>query len=80
MPMPNWMMDKEGVKHIEIEGLDDKRQIMTVFGGTLTGKLLPKQLVHTYIRAIQLSVTLISSSLMTGILLILTTSGVMELQ
>ena len=39
-------MEKEGAKCIEIKGLDDKRQITAVFGGTLTGEFLPIQLVY----------------------------------
>ena len=40
------MMEKERAKRIEIKGLDDKRQFMAVFGGTLTGEFLPIQLVY----------------------------------
>ena len=40
------MMEKERAKRIEIKGLDDKRQFITVFGGTLTGEFLPIQLVY----------------------------------
>ena len=39
-------MEKEGAKLIEIKGFDDKRQIMAVFGGILTGEFLPIQLVR----------------------------------
>ena len=40
-------MEKEGAKHVEIKGLDDKRQITAaVFGGTITGEFLPLQLVY----------------------------------
>ena len=45
VPVSNWMMEKERAKRIEIKGLDDKRQFMAVFGGTLTGEFLPIQLV-----------------------------------
>ena len=71
------MMKKEEAKRIEIKGLGDKKQIMAVFGGTLTGEFLPIQLVY------QGSTTRCHpnfSSLMTGTLLILTTTGVMKLQ
>ena len=40
------MMEKERAKRIEIKGLDDKRQFTAVFGGTLTGKFLPIQLIY----------------------------------
>ena len=46
LPVSNWTMEKEGAKHIEIKGLDDKRLIMAVFGGTRTGEFLPIQLVY----------------------------------
>ena len=37
---------KGGAKSIEIKGLDDKRQITAVFGGTLTGEFLYILLVY----------------------------------
>ena len=46
VPVFNWTMEKEGAKRVEIKGLDDKRQITAVFGGTLTGEFLPMQLVY----------------------------------
>ena len=46
VPVSNWTMEKEGAKRVEIKGLDDKRQITAVFGGTLTGEFLPMQLVY----------------------------------
>ena len=46
VPASNWTMEKEEAKCIEIKGLDDKRQITAVFGGTLTGEFLPIQLVY----------------------------------
>ena len=42
----NWTVEKEGAKHVKIKGLDDKRQITAVFGGTITGEFLPLQLVY----------------------------------
>ena len=39
-------MELKGAKHIEVEGVDDKRQITAVFGGSLTGDFLPIQSVY----------------------------------
>ena len=36
-----------GTKHVEIAGIDDKRQITAVICGTLSGKLLPFQVLFT---------------------------------
>ena len=59
-------MEKEGAKCIKIKGLDDKRQITAVFGGTLTGEFLPIQ-YSLYTRVVLLGVILISNFPMTGI-------------
>ena len=37
VPVSNWTMGQEGSKRVEITGLDDKRQITTVFAGTAKG-------------------------------------------
>ena len=42
----SWTMEKEGAKRVEITGVDDKRQITAVFAGSLTGDLLPPQLIY----------------------------------
>ena len=34
-------MENEGSERIEITGADDKRQITTVFAGTMVGDFLP---------------------------------------
>ena len=39
-------MAKEGSKRVEITGVDDKRQITAVFGGTIAGDFLPPQLIY----------------------------------
>ncbi|XP_011408602.1 PREDICTED: uncharacterized protein LOC105315598 [Amphimedon queenslandica] len=39
-------MEKRGTKRVEIEGIDDKRQITAVFACTLSGKFLPIQLIY----------------------------------
>ena len=46
MPVSSWTMAKEGSKRVEIIGIDDKRQITAVFGGTLAGDFLPPQLIY----------------------------------
>ena len=46
VPVSSWTMEKQGAKRVEIKGLDDKRQITTVFGATITGEFLPVQLVY----------------------------------
>ena len=45
VPTSSWTMDKKGAKQIEITGLDDKRQITVVVCGTLSGEVLPFQLI-----------------------------------
>ena len=39
-------MAKQGSKKVKIAGVDDKRQISVVLAGSLTGELLPLQLVY----------------------------------
>jgi len=51
IPVMPWTMDKEGVKHVEIVAKDDKRQIIAVFAGMLTGDFYHRR---SYIRAKQL--------------------------
>ena len=46
VPVSNWTMAKEGAKHIEIAGVEDKRQITAVFAGTMTGFFLPPQIIY----------------------------------
>lgn len=41
VPVSKWTMAMEGSKRVEIVGIDDKRQIMAVFGCTLKGDFLP---------------------------------------
>ncbi len=45
IPVSNWTMEKEGAKHVEIFGVQDKRQMTVVFAGTMTGNFLPPQLI-----------------------------------
>ena len=46
VPVSNWTMAKQGSKKVKIAGVDDKRQITVVLAGTLTGELLPLQLIY----------------------------------
>ncbi len=41
VPSYSWTMEKRGTKRVEIVAIDDKRQITTVFGCSLSGKFLP---------------------------------------
>ena len=46
VPVSSWTMEVEGSKRVELAGKDDKRQITTVFAGSMTGDFLPLQLVY----------------------------------
>lgn len=46
IPVGSWTMEKEEAKRVETTGVDDKRQITTVFAGSLTGDFLPPQLIY----------------------------------
>lgn len=46
VPVSSWTMAKEGSKRVKIAGIDDKRQITAVFGGTMAGDFLPPQLIY----------------------------------
>ena len=39
-------MDRQGSKHVEIAGVNDKRLITAVFCGSLTGDFLPVQVIY----------------------------------
>ena len=41
VPVSEWTMEKEGAKRVPINGKDDKRQIMAVFGCSSMGDFLP---------------------------------------
>ena len=43
VPVSNWTMAKQSA---EIVGVSDKRQITTVFPGTLSGTFLPPQIIY----------------------------------
>ena len=46
VPVGSWTMEKEGAKRVEIVAVDDKRQIIAVFAGSLTGDFLPPQFIY----------------------------------
>lgn len=46
VPSSTWTMDQHGSKRVEMTGVDDKRQIMAAFCGSLTGDFLPVQLIY----------------------------------
>ena len=46
VPSSSWTMAKKGSKRVELTGIDNKRQITAVFCGSLTGDLLPIQLIY----------------------------------
>ena len=46
VPVSQWTMERKGAKRVEVHGVDDKRQITAVFGGSLTGDFLPVLLVY----------------------------------
>ena len=46
VPVPDWTFEQKGAKRVEIVGLDDKRQITVLLSCTLTGKLLPTQVIY----------------------------------
>ena len=41
IPVLNWTFKAKGSKHVEIRGVDDKRQITALLAGTLIGMFLP---------------------------------------
>ena len=46
LPISNWTIARQGSKKVKIAGVDDKRQITVALAGSLTGELLPLQLVY----------------------------------
>ena len=45
VPVSQWTLERKGAKRVEVQGVDDKRQITAVFGVSLTGDFLPVQLI-----------------------------------
>ncbi|CAG2190986.1 unnamed protein product [Mytilus edulis] len=46
VPGGDWTMEKEGTQQISISGLDDKRQITLLLAVSMSGDLLPPQLIY----------------------------------
>ncbi|KAK3084172.1 hypothetical protein FSP39_009403 [Pinctada imbricata] len=46
VPVSQWTMAVEGAKRVEIQGIDDKRQITGTFAGSMDGVFLPMQLIY----------------------------------
>ncbi len=47
VPVSNWTMAAKGTKQVELLGIEDKRQITILLGCTLSGDLIPPQLLYT---------------------------------
>lgn len=46
VPCSEWTLAVEGSKQVEVRGLDDKREMTTLLSITLSGKVLPPQLIY----------------------------------
>ena len=46
IPTSSWTLEKEGSKRVEIVGKDDKHQITGVLGCSMSGNILPFQLIY----------------------------------
>ena len=46
VPSSNWTLEQEGTARIEIAGLNDKRQVTATLAGSLSGELLPLQILY----------------------------------
>ena len=46
VPVSEWTIEDEGAKGVDVAGKDDKWQLTAVLGGSLTGDLLPPQLIY----------------------------------
>ena len=46
VPSSNWTLEQEGAERVEIARLNDKRQVTATLAGTLSGKLLPLQILY----------------------------------
>ena len=46
VPASQWMLAEQGVKQVNITGLDDKREMTAILACTLYGSLLPSQLIY----------------------------------
>ena len=46
VPVSTWTMNQQGARHVEITGVNNKRQITALFCATLTGDFLSLQLIY----------------------------------
>lgn len=46
VPSQNWTMEQQGSSRVEIAGINDKRQITVTLAGSMSGELLPVQLLY----------------------------------
>ena len=46
VPSQNWTMEQQGSSRVEISGINDKRQITVTLGASMSGELLPIQLLY----------------------------------
>ena len=46
VPMSSWTLEKEGSKRVAIVGKDNKQQITAVTGCSMSGDVLPFQLIY----------------------------------
>ena len=46
VPVDKWTLEREGSKQVPVVGLEDKREITGLLGCTLSGRMLPPQLIY----------------------------------
>ena len=46
VPSENWTMEQQGASRVEIACINDKRQITVTLAGSMSGELLPMQLLY----------------------------------
>ena len=46
IPCGNWTMNERGEKQVEIKGIDDKRQYTALLACSLSGEMLPPQIIY----------------------------------
>ena len=47
VPASQWTLEERGIKQVDFVKIDDKREFTGLFGSTLSGKLLPPQLIYS---------------------------------
>ena len=48
VPTSQWTRAEQGAKQVDVTGLDDKREMTTLLACTLSGALLPPQLIYAW--------------------------------